>query len=78
MSLLEELGDDAITFLFDERVLDIHYPVTRYPDKVTSLNLDKTPEVAGKLLGIKGQYLILDCGVLNIRKFSGYKVSFAV
>jgi len=25
-------------------------------------------------MGIKGQYLILDTGVLNIRKFSGYNI----
>lgn len=75
-SLMQELGDDAITFLFDEKVIDINYPVEQYPEKVKSLNLDKTPEIKGKLLGIKGQYLILDTGVLNIRKFSGYKVSF--
>jgi hypothetical protein len=30
------------------------------------------------LLGIKGQYLILDAGVLNIRKFAGYHVTLAV
>lgn len=73
--LIEQLGDDAITFLFDEKVIEIDYPVLEYPQKVKSLNLDKTPEIVGKLMGIKGQYLILDSGVLNIRKFSGYKVS---
>jgi hypothetical protein len=30
--------------------------------------------VAGKLLGIKGQYLMLDTGVINIRKFGAYHV----
>ena len=33
-------------------------------------------EIDGVLAGIKGQYLILDSGVLNIRKFSGYKIRF--
>jgi hypothetical protein len=28
------------------------------------------------LHGIKGQYLLLDTGVINIRKFSGYEVEF--
>lgn len=28
----------------------------------------------GRLLGIKGQYLILDSGVINIRKYGGYNV----
>jgi len=52
--------------------------VNEYPDKVKSFNFDKTPEVSGLLLGIKGQYLILDSGVLNIRKFSGYKIRLKV
>jgi len=49
-----------------------------WPSKVTSHNLDKTPEVEGELEGIKGQYLILDTGVINIRKFTGYEVRFRV
>ncbi|OYD07568.1 DUF2797 domain-containing protein [Paludifilum halophilum] len=54
------------------------YPNPSPPEKMTSLNLDKQPEVSGRLLGIKGQYLILDSGVLNIRKYTGYKVEWAV
>jgi len=50
--------------------------VLEYPEKVKSLNFDKKPQVTGLLRGIKGQYLILDSGVLNIRKFSGYKIHF--
>lgn len=51
-----------------------HYPVRQWPQKVTSHNLDKTPVVAGVLQGIKGQYLILDGGVINLRRHSGYRV----
>ena len=29
----------------------------------------------GRLEAIKGQYLILDSGVINIRKYGGYLVS---
>ena len=50
------------------------YPVQQYPVKVTSFNLDKTPLVEGVLQGIKGQYLLLDTGVINIRKFTAYQV----
>ncbi len=57
---------------------DFHYPVLTYPSKVTSLNFDKTPIIQGQLLGIKGQYLILDTGVLNIRKFTGYQIKFRI
>lgn len=58
--------------------LAIRYPVLEYPAKITSLNFDKTPNIVGTLLGIKAQYLILDVGVLNIRKFSSYLVEAAV
>lgn len=57
-----------------EATKEFHYPVLEFPTKVTALSLDKTPEVRGKLLGIKGQYLIMSEGVLNIRKFSGYEI----
>ncbi len=72
--LQKQFGDDHITFLPDEAVVAIQYPVERYPEKVKSLNLDKTPTVEGELMGIKGQYLMLDTGVINIRKYSGYKL----
>ncbi|MFB2538427.1 MULTISPECIES: DUF2797 domain-containing protein [unclassified Acinetobacter] len=51
-----------------------NYPVTEYPSKIVSHNLDKTPTIEGKLMGIKGQYLLLDTGVINIRKYSGYEL----
>ena len=55
-------------------VHEFSYPVIEYPLKVKSLDLEKTPEIEGTLMGIKGQYLLLDVGVINIRKFSGYEV----
>lgn len=58
--------------------VEIQYPVNQYPEKVNALNLDKTPRVTGRLLGIKGQYLILDSGVLNIRKFGGYDIVLSI
>lgn len=60
-----------------EQVQNIQYPVNHYPEKVSSLNLDKTPEVGGVLEGIKGQYLIFDTGVINLRKFAGYSVTLS-
>ncbi len=62
----------------DEPVVEIDYPVEQYPTKVSSFNFDKTPEVNGVLRGIKGQYLILDGGVINMRKFTGYTVALAL
>ncbi|MBK8499660.1 MAG: DUF2797 domain-containing protein [Flavobacteriales bacterium] len=61
--------------LLTEEPLAITYPVLAYPPKVASVNLGKTPEVSGLLMGIKGQYLIWEDGrVLNVRNHSGYHV----
>ena len=66
----------AIELLSDEQVVNIQFPINHYPDKLKSFNFDKDPDVSGVLQGIKGQYLLLDTGVLNIRKFTGYELEF--
>jgi len=58
----------------DERPVRIRYPVLAYPRTAVSIDLEKTPRVEGTLTGIKGQYLILDTGVLNVRKYAGYRI----
>ena len=73
--LQQRYGLQAIQPVADAEVVEIRYPVEAYPTKVVSLDLDKTPVVEGTLLGIKGQYLILDTGVINIRKFTAYQVA---
>ena len=73
--LEDKFGFFAISVLNGVDTVNIEYPVVTYPEKVTSLNFDKTPIVEGALLGIKGQYLILDTGVINMRRFSGYEVA---
>ncbi|MEZ7831166.1 MAG: DUF2797 domain-containing protein [Gammaproteobacteria bacterium] len=73
--LEDKFGFFAISVLNGVDVVSIDYPVVSYPEKVTSLNFDKTPIVEGTLLGIKGQYLILDSGVINMRRFAGYEVA---
>lgn len=61
----------------DEAVQVFTYPVQSVPAKVSSHNLDKDAEFSKKLVGIKGQYLIFDDRVINLRKYSGYHVEFA-
>jgi len=74
--LSDELQDYVTV---DDEITEIHYPVSGYPSKVKSINLDKDPEYEGVLTGIKGQYLIFDEGfVINIRKYGGYLVSLEV
>jgi len=61
----------------ESEVISFHYPVLSFPEKVKSLSFDKVPVIAGTLLGIKGQYLLLDENrVLNIRKHNGYTLRF--
>jgi len=69
--LANELGAKTL----NNETLEINYPVVEYPSKISSLNFDKTPLISGLLKGIKGQYLILDVGVLNIRKFGSYNIT---
>jgi hypothetical protein len=88
-ALQEQFGIQAITPLVhsggsdpevvsDAKIVEIQYPVEQYPAKVTSMSFDKMPLIEGVLQGVKGQYLILDTGVINIRKHTSYQVSVSV
>lgn len=73
----EEYGLQAIEYL-DLPPVVIQYPVEQYPTKIKSINLDKEPVFSGTLMGIKGQYLMLDGDrVINMRKYSGYNMTLA-
>ena len=62
----------------DDTVIELNYPVEKYPSKVKSVSFDKTPVVSGKLAGIKGQYLIFDDeSVINLRKHTSYEIEFS-
>jgi len=61
-----------------ENLTTIQFPITKHPEKINSFNLDKTPEISSELKGIKGQYLIFESGVLNVRSFSGYQVEIDI
>ncbi|TEL40328.1 DUF2797 domain-containing protein [Pseudomonas aeruginosa] len=73
--LQQRFGLQAIQPVIDLDPLEIAYPVEAYPSKVASLDLEKTPIVEGTLRGIKGLYLILDTGVINIRKYTAYQIA---
>jgi hypothetical protein len=75
-ALTQQYGESNIGFIKQPVVQNIAYPIERYPEKISSLSLDKTPVVSGLLQGIKGQYLYFEHGVMNVRKFGGYEVNF--
>jgi len=70
----DALGATALRLARAAAPLRLHYPVRVHPRRVVSLNLEKQPCVEGVLLGVKGQYLILNQGVLNVRRHAGYEV----
>jgi len=75
--LNKRFGQGAIELLPAEKQVEIAFPVDVYPEKVKSFNLDKNPIAEGMLQGIKGQYLIMDTGVINIRKYTGYDLKLS-
>lgn len=76
--ILELIPEDLQQYIVaEEEILNIEYPVNEYPKKVKSLSFDKTPIIEGRLMGIKGQYLIFEGGqVLNMRKHQAYVLEF--
>lgn len=74
--LSQRFGQGSIERL-NQAVVNIVFPITQYPEKITAYNLDKNPLVLGQLQGIKGQYLLFDTGVLNMRKYAGYEVELS-
>lgn len=77
-TLQQRFGLQAIQPITDVDVLEMAYPVEAYPAKISSFNLDKKPVAEGTLIGIKGQYLLFDTGVINIRKYTSYQLSVSV
>ncbi|HSG60218.1 MAG TPA: DUF2797 domain-containing protein [Pseudomonadales bacterium] len=77
-SLQGEHGLNNIQVLEQAAPVSIDYPVEEYPTKVSSFNLDKEPVIEAVLKGIKGQYLIFDSGVINMRKYTAYHLQLSV
>ena len=65
--------------IHEEELLELNFPVERYPEKVKSLNLVKEEKFEGVLKGVKGQYLIFeDNTVFNVRSNEGLVVEFTI
>ena len=72
----EEVRD---CYIENNRETLIHFPVEQYPDKPKSLNLNKAVHYKGKLVGVKGQYLIFeDNTVFNVRANEGLVVDLSI
>ena len=66
-------------FIENNTETNIDFPVLKYPEKPKSLNLVKQQKYTGKLVGVKGQYLIFeDETVFNVRSNEGLVVGITV
>lgn len=78
--LKPHIPEEAAAYFIDNNTeTHLNFPVKKYPEKPKSLNLIKTPKFTGKLVGIKGQYLIFeDETVFNVRANEGLVLSIGV
>jgi hypothetical protein len=78
--LKQYIPDEAKEYFIENNTeTNLNFPVHKYPVKPKSLNLIKTPKFTGKLVGIKGQYLIFDDEtVFNVRSNEGLVVSIEI
>jgi hypothetical protein len=66
-------------FKLDSEVMKFNYQIDKLIDSVKSNSLKKSDIIEGKLIGIKGQYLIFDdSSVLNVRSNEGYVVDITI
>ena len=77
---LDILGSDFKDyFKTDNKVVKFNYYRENQIDSVKSASLKKTDTIEGKLIGIKGQYLIFeDSTVFNVRSNEGYRVDITI
>ena len=60
----------------DEPVTALVYPVSQHPAKPRSVDLGRDGSVTGRLVGVRGQYLLFEGGaVLNVRRHTGHHVT---
>ena len=73
--LMVQIGARLETYgpeLLKVPVQHFSYPVTQWPEKIKSYNPEKVPVIEDRLMGIKGQYLMFENGVLNVRSHAGH------
>ena len=77
---LSYLPDEVLQYISKNSIVaDIKYPLIKSPENPKSLNIIKSKKYTGKIIGIKGQYLIFDDDtVFNIRSNEGVKVSLEI
>lgn len=78
--LKQYIPEEALTYFIENNSeTNIDFPVNKYPEKPKSLNIKKEQSYTGKLVGVKGQYLIFeDETVFNVRSNEGLVVNITI
>ncbi len=78
--LKQYIPKEALPYFIENNTeTHLEFPVLKYPTKLKSLNLTKTPGYEGVLKGIKAQYLIFeDNTVFNVRGSEGFVVTITI
>ncbi len=61
-----------------ELEVKLRYPILRMGEKLTSMSFEKSKDITGVLTGIKGQYLIFEDRVVNLRSHAGYMLELEI
>ena len=77
LAALDERFPGALQWVEQPAALRFEYPVMSYAGQPVGLTLDPGVAIGGALLGIKGQYLMFDNGVFNVRRHTSYHVEVA-
>lgn len=77
--IIDKINNELLPYFFEnQEIYHFNYPVINYPKKITSTSFTKTKQIEGKLMGIKGQYLIFEDFVFNWRTHEGYLVELEI
>jgi hypothetical protein len=63
--------------LEESKMFEFLYPQIETIQKIKTYDLEKFPFFSDRLIGIKGNYLIFEEAVMNVKKYTGYKVSIS-
>tara|TARA_R110001632_G_scaffold18712_18_gene57699 strand:+ start:6487 stop:7281 length:795 start_codon:yes stop_codon:yes gene_type:complete len=80
LKLRQYIPEEAQEYFIENNTeTHINFPVHQYPEKPKSLNIVKEGIYKGKLVGIKGQYLIFeDQTVFNVRSNEGLVINLKI
>lgn len=79
LKVLANLNEAFIPYLIPNKsnVYEFLYPRKEdFVPNLKSFSMDKEPSIEGRLMAIKGQYILLDTGVFNVKKHAGFEITY--